>query len=58
MSIIYRIISLTILVFFLLTMTLVPMFSSMATVKSTKVDQEELSPNVPHFQDDGAASKY
>ena len=56
MSMIYRIISLTILAFFLLTMTLVPMFSSMATVKSTKAAQEELSLNVPQSKPDGTAS--
>jgi hypothetical protein len=55
---VYKILSLTILTFLLLTMTLVPLYSSMVTVKSSKVSQEGLSLNVPHFQDDGAASKY
>jgi len=39
-------------------MTLVPLYSSMVTVKLTKASQAGFSPNVPHFQDDGAASKY
>lgn len=52
----YRIISLTFLVFFLLAMTLVPLYSSMVTVKSTKASQEGLSLNVPHSEDDGTAS--
>ena len=52
----YRILSLTILALFLITMTLVPLFSSMATVKSTKAAQEELSLNVPQSKADGTAS--
>jgi hypothetical protein len=55
---IYRILSLTILAFFLLTMTLVPMFSSMVTVKSTKASQKEVSLNVPHSEDDSTSSYY
>jgi hypothetical protein len=55
---IYRILSLTILALFLLTMTLVPMFSSMVTVNSTKVTQEELSLHVPHAEDDVTVSYY
>ena len=53
----YKLMSLTILAFFLLTMTLVPLYSSMVTVKVTKASQEGLGPNVPRFQDDGAAFK-
>ena len=53
----YKLTSLTILAFFLLTMTLVPLYSSMVTVKVTKASQERLSPNAPRFQEDGAAFK-
>ena len=53
---IYKILSLIILAFFLLAMTLVPLYSSMVMVKSTKASQEGLSLNVPHSEDDGTAS--
>ena len=55
---IYKVLSLTILAFLLLTMTLVPLYSSMVSVKLTKDSQEGLSPNVPYFKDDGVASRY
>jgi hypothetical protein len=53
----YKLMFLTTLAFFLLTMTLVPLYSSMVTVKVTKASQERLSPNAPRFQEDGAAFK-
>jgi len=53
---IYKVLSLTILAFFLLAMTLVPLYSSMVVVKSTKASQEGLSLNAPHSEDDGTAS--
>ena len=57
MFIIYKVLSLTILAFFLLTMTLVPLYSSIVMVKLTKASQEGRSMNVPQFKDDGTASK-
>lgn len=53
---IYKILSLTIIAFFLLTMSLVPLYSSMVTFKSTKASQEKLSLNVPHSKDDATSS--
>lgn len=55
---IYRILSLTIIAFFILTMTLVPMYSSMVTFKSMKADQEKLSLNAPHSKDNATTSYY
>ena len=55
---IYRILSLTFLAFFILTMTLVPVYSSMVTFKSMKANQEKLSMNAPHSKDDAPASYY
>ena len=55
---IYRILSLTFTTFFILTMTLVPMYSSMVTFKSIKAGQEKLSMNAPHSKDDAPASYY
>ena len=57
MFIIYKVLSLTILAFFLLTMTLVPLYSSTVTMKVTKASQEGRSLNVSQFKDDGTASK-
>ena len=54
----YRILSLTFITFFILTMTLVPMYSSMVTFKSIKSNQEKLSMNAPHLKDDAPASYY
>ena len=53
---IYKILSLTIIAFFLLTMSLVPLYSSMVTFKSIKTGQEKLSLNVPHSKDDATSS--
>jgi hypothetical protein len=47
MFIIYKVLSLTILAFFLLTLILVLLYSSMITVKLTKASQEGRSMNVP-----------
>jgi hypothetical protein len=57
MFIIYKVLSLTILGFFLLTMTLVPLYSSIVMVKLTKASQEGHRLDVPKFKDDGTASK-
>ena len=54
---IYKVLSLTILAFFLLAMTLVPLYSSMVMVKSTKASQAGPSLIVPQLKDDGTASK-
>jgi hypothetical protein len=54
----FRIMPLTILALFLLTMTLVSMFSSLVTVKLRKARQEELSLNVPHSEVDFTAPYY
>ena len=53
---VYKILLLTILALFLLTMTLVPLYSSMVMVKSTKARQQGLSLNVDHSEDEGTAS--
>jgi hypothetical protein len=58
MFITYKILSLTIISFFILTMTLVPLYSSMVTFKSIKASQEKLSLNVPHSKDDATSSYY
>jgi len=58
MFIIYKVLSLTILAFFLLTMTLVPLYFSMIRVKFTKTSQEGRSMNVPQSKDDGTLFKY
>ena len=55
---IYKIVSLTFITFFILTMTLVPMYSSMVTFKSIKANQEKLSMNETHSRDDSTASYY
>lgn len=55
---IYRILSLTILTFFILAMTLMPMYSSMVTFKSREASQGELSLNVPFSKDDATTSYY
>ena len=55
---IYRILSLTFITFFILTMTLLPMYSSMVTFKSMKAKQEKLSMNAPHSKDNVPASSY
>jgi hypothetical protein len=55
---VYKIISLTILMFFLLTLTLVPLYSSMVTIKSMKGGQEELRLNVVHSEDKVTPSYY
>ena len=54
----YKILPLTILASFFLTMTLVPMYSSMVTVKSMKASQEEPNLNLPHSEDNGTPSYY
>jgi hypothetical protein len=55
---IYRILSLTFIAFFILTMTLVPMYSSMVTFKSMKASQEKLGLNAPHSKDNATTSYY
>ena len=54
----YKILSFTIISLFLLTMTLLPMYSSMVVVKSVKASQEKPSMNVPDFEGDVPASYY
>ena len=56
MLIIYKILSLTFITFFILTMTLVPMYSSMVTFKSIKASQEKISLNETHSRDETRAS--
>ena len=58
MFIIYKILSLTFITFFILTMTLVPMYSSMVTFKSMKTGQERLSLDAPHSKYDATALYY
>ena len=54
----YKILPFTIFAVVLLTMTLVPIFYYMATVKSTKAARNEISLNVPHLEDDDETSYY
>ena len=55
---IYRILSITFIAFFILTMTLVPLYSSMVTFKSINDSQEKISLNALHSRDDARASYY
>ena len=54
----YRLLSLTFLAFFILTMTIVPMYSSMVTFKSIKAKQEKLNLNKTHSKDNATAYYY
>jgi hypothetical protein len=56
MLIIYKILSLTLITFFILTMTLVPMYSSMVTFKSIKASQEKISLNETRSRDETRSS--
>ena len=56
MLIIYKILSLTFITFFILTMTLVPIYSSMVTLKSIKASQEKISLNETRSKDETRAS--
>ena len=52
----YKLLLLSIVALFFLTMTLVPLYSSMVMVKSTKASLEGLSLNVPQSKDDSTVS--